>query len=298
MTSKDEILESPKEIADAKGRYKFLSDIVQCLSALASNDNVNNYILTVTDESVKLRPLWPYHSELTEEFFEASNKTLLMSATLPPEAEIAELYGLEGSQIETIQMASTFPVDNRLVHVAPIANMNYANWYEEIKKAMKVVNSMLSSNRDEKVLIHVSSYAMQKRASELLDPIHKSRLLTHSSDNRESVLKEFERPIPYVLISPSAYTGLDVKDLRLQFLLKCLYPSLADNWVRERMKASSDWYQQTAIDSMVQAIGRCPRDEHTKARTIILDAGFVGLYNRNRDRFPDYIQESIRFMVE
>ena len=291
------VLESPKELVDAKRHHKFYSELAEHLEAVASNESEHNYVLTVTDERVKLRPLWPHHSRLTGDFFAAAPKTVLMSATLPPAAELAQLYGLDVNDIETIEMPSIFPLENRPVFVLPIAKMSYATQMQEIEKCMKVINHMLRENPTAKVLVHTNSYALQRRAADLLAFEHRPRLLMHTSENREMILERFRTSSsPYVLMSPSAESGLDVRDLQLQFILKVLWPSTGDNWVRARMNARPSWYTQAAIDNTVQAIGRAPRDESTVARTFILDSNFRFLYAKNKHRFPNYVREAIEWV--
>jgi hypothetical protein len=95
---------------------------------------------------------------------------------------------------------------------------------------------------------------------------------------------------PTVLISPSLYTGLDLKDdlSRFQIIVKVPYPDLGDRWINEKRRSNEQWYTwQTAL-RLVQGYGRSIRSKEDYAVTYVLDSGFQNFVKRNRIILPDW----------
>jgi hypothetical protein len=100
---------------------------------------------------------------------------------------------------------------------------------------------------------------------------------------------------PTVLISPSLYTGLDLKDdlSRFQIIVKVPYPDLGDRWINEKRKSSEQWYTwQTAL-RLIQGYGRSIRSKEDYAVTYVLDSGFQNFVNRNRNILPEWFTQAI-----
>jgi ATP-dependent DNA helicase DinG len=87
---------------------------------------------------------------------------------------------------------------------------------------------------------------------------------------------------PTVLISPSLYTGLDLKDdlSRFQIITKVPYPDLGDRWIDEKRKINGQWYTwQTAL-RLVQGYGRSVRSKEDYAVTGLLKLSSLVYYRR------------------
>ena len=52
-------------------------------------------------------------------------------------------------------------------------------------------------------------------------------------------------------------------------------------------------YVYSAILNIVQSLGRSIRNKGDKARTYVLDSGFLSLVESNPDFFPDWVKEAI-----
>jgi ATP-dependent DNA helicase DinG len=86
------------------------------------------------------------------------------------------------------------------------------------------------------------------------------RLLeTNPEIQRDEVIAEHIKSTEStVFISPSLYTGLDLKDnlSRFQIITKVPYPGLGDRCINKKRKKNGQWYiWQTAL-RFVQAYGR------------------------------------------
>jgi ATP-dependent DNA helicase DinG len=101
---------------------------------------------------------------------------------------------------------------------------------------------------------------------------------------------------PTVLILPSLYLGLDLKDdlSRFQIITKVPYPDLGDRWINEKRKLSGQWYNWQTGLRLVQGYGRSVRSKEDYAVTYVLDSGFGYFVNRNKNILPDWFTEAIQ----
>ena len=100
---------------------------------------------------------------------------------------------------------------------------------------------------------------------------------------------------PYVLISPSLTEGIDLKDDLSRFCIICKvpYPSIADEWTKQRIKLDQSWYNVKTAETLIQMTGRSIRSQTDHAETYILDSNFLEFAGRNPDLFPTWWQESV-----
>ena len=123
----------------------------------------------------------------------------------------------------------------------------------------------MSKHKDEKGIIHTTSYAQLEFIEKYLTLKNRLRLIfteqkgsynNKSRDrlrfrSRDQIIAEhFASTRPTVLISPSLHTGLDLKDdyARFQILVKLPYPSKGDRWTDTKREQDPGWYNwQTAL---------------------------------------------------
>jgi ATP-dependent DNA helicase DinG len=126
-------------------------------------------------------------------------------------------------------------------------------------------------------------------------------LETNPEIQRDEVIAEHVNSTrPTVLISPSLYTGLDLKDdlSRFQIITKVPYPDISDRWINEKRKMSGQWYNwQTAL-KLVQGYGRSIRSKEDWAITYVLDSGFENFVRKNKDILPDWFTQAIVVSLE
>ena len=158
---------------------------------------------------------------------------------------------------------------------------------------VKAIKEILKSHSKEKGIIHAHNY---KIAKYLTDNIKSSRLLTHDSLNRNSVLEEHKSSSkPTVLISPSMQEGVDLKDdlSRFQILCKIPFPYLGDKLVKKRMSKWKWWYDYETAKTIIQSIGRSIRNENDYATTYILDKDWIRFREKNISLLPDNLKNSL-----
>lgn len=246
---------------------------------------------------VELKPVdvAPYCGEL----FSFCPRTLMMSATVLNHRAYCKSVGLEPEQVKFIQVDSDFPVENRRIHPMNVAWLNAKTLAQEEtrRNIAKMVNNIMTVHKDQKGIIHTTSYQQLDFIRSNISKENQDRLIvTDPSLQREDVIEEHIKSTrPTVLISPSLYLGLDLKDdaSRFQIITKVPFPDMGDRWTKAKMQASEEWYRwQTAL-RMVQAYGRSVRSKEDWAKTYVLDSMFENFVNKNRAMLPNWFMAAI-----
>jgi ATP-dependent DNA helicase DinG len=142
--------------------------------------------------------------------------------------------GLAPEEVKFIQVTSDFPLQNRPIYPLNIAYLNSNSLkLQEIQiKIASTVDNLMTLYRNDKGIIHTTSYKQLDFIKENISQENKCRLLeTNPEIQRDEVIAAHVKSTkPRVLISPSLYAGLDLKDdlSRFQIIVKVPYPDLGD----------------------------------------------------------------------
>jgi ATP-dependent DNA helicase DinG len=291
---------SSKDIADqARLETDKLTGIINAI--LSNPDNwIVSKVRKEYDEimEIELKPLdiSPYCKDV----FERCSKTIAMSATILNSKAFCRNVGLNTDDVKFIKVQSDFPILNRPIYPLNIAYLNYNNLqlYETKLSIANAVDNIMTVHGKDKGIIHTTSYEQLNFIKENISGDNSRRLLVTDPDiQREDVIVEHTSSTkPTVLISPSFYTGIDLKDdlSRFQIITKIPYPNLGDKWINAKRYADEEWYHwQTAL-RLVQAYGRSVRSKEDWAKTYILDSAFGYFVIKNRDIFPNWFKQAIR----
>ena len=249
-------------------------------------------------EKVELKPLdiSPYCKSV----FDKGSKTLIMSATILNNKAFCKSIGLDSEDIKFIQVESDFPIEHRAIYPLNIAYLNYSNLQsiDVMSKISVVVDNLMTTHRNEKGIIHTTSYEQLNFIKENLSKDNARRLLiTDPEIQRDEIISQHSStPKPTVLISPSLHTGLDLKDelSRFQIITKVPYPNKSDRWTNAKRVADEEWYYwQTAL-RLIQAYGRSVRSKNDWARTYVLDSAFSYFIRKNRNILPSWFIQAIK----
>ena len=250
-------------------------------------------------KEVEFKPLdiSPYCGDI----FDRCSKTLVMSATILNPQAYCRNIGLNPSEVKFIQVQSDFPLENRPIYPLNIAYLNYDSLQlQETKSSIvEAVDNIMTIHKNDKGIIHTTSYEQLNIIKDHISQDNSQRLLiTDPNLQREVVISEHINSMkPTVLISPSLYTGIDLKDdlSRFQIITKVPYPNLNDRWINAKRDSDREWYSwQTAL-RLVQAYGRSIRTREDWAKTYVLDSAFNRFVNKNKSIFPDYFVQAIKF---
>ena len=231
------------------------------------------------------RPTW-LSPELSEKFlFSHSQSFTLLSATFPPIPILAKLLGLDTSDIDYKELPSTFDPELSPVHLWPVANVVSKELDIAIPKLVRAIKKILDRHPGERGILHTVSWSL---CGKIIEGVNSSRLITHTSENRQEVINEFMNhdgyyPKDSVLCSPSCERGIDLKEdlARFVIIIKCPYLNVGDKLTSSRIYSGSLgrlWYQSDAMSTVSQMSGRATRSETDTAVTYILDAQVNKLY--------------------
>jgi ATP-dependent DNA helicase DinG len=290
---------SDELLVDAKQDIEKLDSTIDSISLDPGNwivSEINREGREVT--SVELKPLDV--SSYCKKLFKTCNKTLMMSATILDSNTLCESLGLAPDEVKFIQVGSDFPLQNRPIHPLNITYLNFDNLQlQEVKTKIAIaIDEIMTSHKNQKGIIHTTSYAQLDFIRANISQTNRCRLLeTNPEIQREEVIAEHLKSTKTtVLISPSLYTGLDLKDdlSRFQIITKVPYPSLGDRWIDEKRKRSEQWYSwQTAL-RLVQGYGRSIRSKDDWATTYVVDSVFGPFVRRNKNILPHWFVQAIQ----
>jgi Rad3-related DNA helicase len=249
-------------------------------------------------EKVELKPLDV--SSYCKAVFEKGSRVLIMSATILNKKTFCKSIGLDKENVKFISVKSDFPVEHRTIYPLNIAYLNYSNLQSmDIKsKISKAVDNIMSIHKNDKGIIHTTSYEQLNFIKENISKENARRLLVTDPEIQrdEVIFQHTSTTKPTVLISPSLHTGLDLKDelSRFQIITKVPYPSKGDRWTSAKRELDEEWYYwQTAL-RLIQAYGRSIRSKVDWAKTYILDSAFSYFIKKNKNVLPGWFIEAIK----
>ncbi|MFY9868397.1 MAG: hypothetical protein WAK17_01645, partial [Candidatus Nitrosopolaris sp.] len=145
--------------------------------------NATNWIVSEVKKEdrevarIELKPLdvSPYCKDV----FTNCNKTLLMSATILDIETFCSSVGLPYDNVKVIRVGSDFPLKNRPIYPLATAYLNYESLHnEEVKMAIaKNVDTIMIHHKDDKGIIHTTSYEQLNFIRENVSEANRRRLL-------------------------------------------------------------------------------------------------------------------------
>ena len=230
-----------------------------------------------------------------------AEKWLIMSATIVSSDEMADSLGLP-LDYATVQVPMTFPVENRQVIVAPIANVVYKEMDTAVKDLAYAIGVAADKHAGDRMIVHTVSYSL---ARQIRDELYRKqrvpgrRVITYTEGRgREDALRDYRRTPGAILLAPSMTRGIDLKDddCRVQVIAKVPFPALGDKQISQRMHMPGGqmWYTVKSIRDIIQMTGRGVRHEEDWCVTYIFDQQFSrNLWGKWRRLFPAWWAESV-----
>jgi ATP-dependent DNA helicase DinG len=296
---KKEIDFTDKNLIDAIAYEKNLSVFLEDLHSNKDNWLVTNLIKNDKDNKIiriKMEPLDV--SNYFTDIFDKGSISLLMSATILSKDNLCKAIGLESDQVKFIRIEdSEFPIAHRPIYLMNVAWLNARTMTESLPHIAKVIDNLLSVHKNDKGIIHTTSYSQLQFIKNNLSKDNISRLIESNPklDRNEMILKHFQSTKPTVLISPSMYLGVDLKDdlSRFQIIVKVPYPDLTDKKISVLKQRNPKWYEWNTVLRLIQAYGRSVRNSEDYANTYILDSNISYLLKNGKDMIPKWFSEAI-----
>jgi ATP-dependent DNA helicase DinG len=297
--NKTEIDVNEKNLIDAIAYEKNLSVFLEDLNSNKDNWLVTNLIKNDKDNKINRIKMEPLDvSKYFTDIFDKGSLSLLMSATILSKDNLCKAVGLKDDQVKFIRIEeSEFPVEHRPIYLMNVAWLNARTMNESLPLLAKVIDNLLTVHKNDKGIIHTTSYSQLQFIKNNISKDNSSRLIETNPkiDRNEMILKHFQSAKPTVLISPSMYLGVDLKDdlSRFQIIVKVPYPDLTDKKISVLKQRNPKWYEWNTILRLIQAYGRSVRNSEDYANTYILDSNISYLLRNGKDMIPKWFSEAI-----
>jgi ATP-dependent DNA helicase DinG len=287
-----------KNLIDALTKEKNVAAVIEDMKC-----NRNNWIVTNVEKNssnqLKRVVLTPLNvSNYFNDILSMGAVTLFMSATILSKNYLCKVIGLKPDQVQFIRVEqSEFPVKNRPVYLMNVAWLNAKTIGQSLPSITNAVNNIMSIHKNEKGIIHTTSYSQLQFIKDNISKENTARLIETGPmyDRNEILQKHSQTTKPTVLISPSLYLGVDLKDYlsRFQIIVKVPYPDLTDRKISAMKERDPKWYNWNTILRLVQAYGRSIRSKDDFANTYILDSSISYLIRNAREMLPKWFLDAI-----
>lgn len=287
-----------KNLIDALIKEKNLSAVI-----LEMKSNKNNWLVTNVEKNINnqtqkvvLTPLDV--SSYFADILDMGSISLLMSATILNKEYLCKVVGLKPDSVKFVRIhESDFPIKNRPIYLMNIAWLNARSMNQSLPALAKAVNNIMSIHKNEKGIIHTTSYSQIQYIKENVSKENAVRLIETGSklDRIKVIQKHSQSSTPTVLISPSLYLGVDLKEdlSRFQIIVKVPYPDLTDRKTYVMKQRDPEWYTWNTILRLVQAYGRSIRSKDDFANTYVLDSSISYLLKDANKMLPKWFSDAI-----
>ncbi|GIU72460.1 MAG: ATP-dependent helicase [Candidatus Nitrosocaldaceae archaeon] len=284
------LIELLKRIAELEEIVKRLEFIVVRIDYDKDNFIVNLRKKEGEIESAYLIPL--NIGSYLQEVFSRAKIRLFMSATVDYQLLKRELALEEPAFID---LPSPFDIKNRLVFFTNSYKLNKDNMDNEdtIIRVANTIDSILNKHKNERGLILVTSYKLANNI--YWNMSNKDRILLTNDIKRREIIDKHLTKEDSVILSPSLWEGIDLRDELCRFIIiaKMPYLDLSDKRVREKSK-DRDWYEGHAIMRLIQGSGRGVRNDNDYCITYVLDSSATWLIKRRYKYIPAWFRDAMK----
>jgi len=264
------------KLAEYEEKLQRLTIVQEMLRWYPDNFIVDSVINKRKNLVVKLLPL--NISPFLRPVFDRVRYRIFMSATIDYPMLKREL-GLEDNDTILIDLPSPFPIENRKVLLMNAYTLNKENMSDErtLMQVSSIVDSLMSKHQNEKGLILTTSYELAGNIFRYSN--NKHRLLLTKDMSAKEVLEKHARTNASVLLTPTMWEGVDLRDDLCRFIIiaKTPYPSLADKRTKVKAERDKNWYYSVTLMRLIQGCGRGVRHEKDYCITYILDSNATWL---------------------
>lgn len=286
-----------KNLAELEGKHDRLSYVLKKMK-----DRKENFVISkaTLDKNGLM-----YHISIEpinvgiylNDVFSFGEVVLFMSATIDDQM-FCKSIGQSKEECAFIQVKkSPFPVQSRPIHFLNVARLNKSSMGIAMPKIISEIDKIMNKHNSEKGIILTTS---NKQIDEIMQGVSSSnaqRFYRTGNDLTRSELIKLQKDsdIPTVIISPSMYEGVDLKDemSRFQIIVKAPYLDLSNGRISAKLKLDPQWYSYRSAMKLVQGAGRSIRHENDFAITYILDESATDLIKRTATIIPEWFRESI-----
>ena len=253
-------------------------------------------------EGITIKPLSPARY-LHHTIWDRGESFALLSATILDRASFCRSVGLDPARVALVDVGHTFPLANRPLYDVTQGKMTYQHRSETIPKLARLVVRLMARHPSEKGIVHAHAYSIQRELLERLNEMRVGpRIRAHGRDDRDDELAAWlATDEPEVFLAVKMEEALDLQgDLaRWQVLCKAPFPNTNDAGVAHRLDDGRwDWYNRTALKTVIQACGRVVRSADDHGATYLADSSLLDLFERAGAFMPGWFAEQVEAMSE
>lgn len=271
----------------------------------AEGDESGRWIRDYGDErrpvkTLRLRPVM-VSKHGARNLWRLGHRWLCMSGTIISADEMADSLGLP-LDFRTVTIPSSFPVENRPIILAPVANVT-AKASDEDYDALVYAIEQIGRQHEGRILVHTVSYKLTEmlyKRCQMEAPTGGSRVKVQyrNAAGKDAAMATYLHNENAIMFAPSMDRGVDLKGDKcaVQIIAKCPFPSLGDKQVKSRLglPGGQQWYAVKTVRDIVQMTGRGVRSETDTCVTYILDQQFTrNVWGKNKLLFPPYFREAV-----
>jgi ATP-dependent DNA helicase DinG len=287
-----------KNLIDAITKEKNLTTVIEDMRTNKDNWIVTNVEKTANNQLRKVLVTPIDVSSYFKDILDKGSISLFMSATILSKDYLCKILGIKSDQVKFIRVhESNFPLKNRPIYLMNVAWLNAKTMNQSLPAIANAVNNIMTTHKKEKGIIHTTSYSQLRFIKENICKENADRLIETGSkfDRNEMLEKHYKSSKPTVLISPSFYLGVDLKDnlSRFQIIVKVPYADLTDRKISVMKQRDPNWYTWNTILKLVQAYGRSIRSKEDFANTYILDSSITFLLKQAKEMSPKWFSDAI-----
>lgn len=224
---------------------------------------------------------------------------LNMSGSIVSMAEQVTSLGAGELDVRLVTVPMSFPVANRPIVIAPVADMKFSSKDEEWPKMAIAITKLLAKpeHAGQRVLVHCVSYALAAYLDMHVDT-KRSTVTYSNSQGRDAAFDAYAASRDGVLFAASMDRGYDFKEdlARVVIIAKIPFPSLGDKRIAARMHGpgGQEWYNVQTVRTVLQMTGRGVRSDTDTCTTYILDAQFNStLWGKAKSLFPRWWRDAV-----
>jgi Rad3-related DNA helicase len=279
--------------------YRVAGELKRDVEAGAKDEDEDSgrWLRDYDTKTLKLRPV-VVSSYGNRYLWRHAKRFLVMSATIISPDEMVESLGVT-NEWDSVEVPMTFPVENRPIILAPIANMTYKGLQDErtMIDMAHAVEMISLKHPNERVLVHCSSYRVARDLYQMCAPENHETFVYLQAADKQVALAGYLEAENGMLFAASMERGVDLKGdaCRVQIIAKVPFPSLADRQISARLHlpGGQTWYDVQTVRDIVQMTGRGVRSEVDSATTYVLDQQFSRLWGKSKRLFPKWWTDAV-----
>ncbi len=161
----------------------------------------NNWVIDTEESGVTFKPLRVHHYAKNN-LLKYGDVVIFMSATILSHKMFSKWLGLNPNEVYHIKVDSPFTKEKRPIILNLAGKMSANRIKNTAPKTIPILQEILKKHEGDKGLIHTHSYKCQQF---ITNNLYNSRLISHTSKNREEVLNYFEKSQNRVIFQKSFF---------------------------------------------------------------------------------------------